>query len=485
MAENASKVKLSLFNSVKHVNKPGQITLGGLLKGVKTGRWAKQVEALRQCPPEEYHEQKKLLPGVTLSALLKNRSKNTPLKDKLIAHTGLLQVDFDHVDDLPGLRESLEHDPHVLFCFLSPGGKGLKAGVCIDPQKHETCFLAVEWYFHVTVGVRIDKSVSDVTRLMFVSHDPDLYFNEGDLLPITDDLMSKVLQTALKMIHEAGEGAKHYILLKAARLAGGAVGNGTLPVDEARQALRDAIQRKDVDDLQGAFRTIDEGLAHGMRDPLPKDDPKRQQTPPPENSPETDLPNWEFARELFPRVPFPWNALPPGVSDSLQQLARSCATSATSLPGALFAIIGSLIGRKASTSPKLSWVEPTIVWVADIRPSGAGKTPGPRLLMAPLYEEQAREHERYRMDMEVWNTLTRKEKAQAQPPPKARGYFLTDTTLEALRDDVQEHPTGGIVLVLDELSAFISGQNEYKTSGSDREAWLKLHDGNPARAWVS
>ena len=68
---------------------------------------------------------------------------------------------------------------------------------------------------------------------------------------------------------------------------------------------------------------------------------------------------------------------------------------------------------------------------------------------------------------------------RSSPPERPRGYYVTSLTLEGLREDHSGH--GGKVCILDELSAFISGQNEYKTKGSDRESWLCLHDGQPAR----
>ena len=40
-----------------------------------------------------------------------------------------------------------------------------------------------------------------------------------------------------------------------------------------------------------------------------------------------DGPDWTAAEEAFPRTPFPWHVLPVGVSESLQSLALSCATS--------------------------------------------------------------------------------------------------------------------------------------------------------------
>jgi hypothetical protein len=42
-------------------------------------------------------------------------------------------------------------------------------------------------------------------------------------------------------------------------------------------------------------------------------------------------------------------------------------------------------------------------------------------------------------------------------------------------------PHGGIVVIQDEISAFLTGQNQYKQTGNDREAWLSLFDGHSAR----
>ena len=48
-----------------------------------------------------------------------------------------------------------------------------------------------------------------------------------------------------------------------------------------------------------------------------------------------------------------------------------------------------------------------------------------------------------------------------------------------MREDHSGH--GGKVCILDEVSAFLSSQNQYKAKGSDRESWLCLHDGKPER----
>lgn len=190
---------------------------------------------------------------------------------------------------------------------------------------------------------------------------------------------------------------------------------------------------------------------------------------------------WDFAIEMFPRIPFPWKVLPSSVADSLQQLARACATSSCALPGAASCLVGSVIGRALAISPKESWEAPLIFWHQDIRESGEGKTPPARLMARPIDEAQKREEARYREEMEAHNQLSRKERSQEPPPTSPRGYFTSDLTLEGLRDDLVHSPHGGIVVIQDEISAFLTGQNQYKQRGTDREAWLLLFDGHSTR----
>ena len=195
--------------------------------------------------------------------------------------------------------------------------------------------------------------------------------------------------------------------------------------------------------------------------------------PEPENQESIE---WDKARELFPRISFPWEVLPAKISESLKQLARSHATSPLSLPGTAVSIFSSILGSTVNVSPKKAWKEPFIFWFADIRPSGSGKTPAMKALCKILYEAQTQADKDYKQRLE--EELSKKKKEQ-RPVPRSRSYFITDLTLEGLKADAVGH--GGSVCILDELSGFINGQNQYKAKGNDREAWISLHDGNPAR----
>lgn len=192
---------------------------------------------------------------------------------------------------------------------------------------------------------------------------------------------------------------------------------------------------------------------------------------------EKDPSQWDVAKRHFPLTPFPWEVLPERIADSLQQLGRSHATSATPLPGAAIAILSSVVGATVVVSPKASWSEPLIFWFGDVRPSGAGKTGAPRALCRPLYAAQSAADKEYAKLAEAEKSKPSKDRTDI---PRARGYYMTDLTLEGIKGDLSGH--GGSVVVLDEISSFVSAQNQYKAKGgNDREAWLCLHDGQPAR----
>ncbi len=192
---------------------------------------------------------------------------------------------------------------------------------------------------------------------------------------------------------------------------------------------------------------------------------------------ETD--QWERASELFPpQSEFPFDIFPDAISESLHQLARSCATSPNSLAGASLAIFCSVLGRTVFISPKASWASPLILWIGDVKASGQGKTPPVKMLMKPLWDFQHAEDER----VDRVNTEEMQKKPKERMLIRGRSYLLTDLTLESLRAESKVCPTGGILYHADELSALIGSQNQYKSGkGTDREGLLNIWSGTGCR----
>lgn len=191
--------------------------------------------------------------------------------------------------------------------------------------------------------------------------------------------------------------------------------------------------------------------------------------------------DWMFAGERFPKTQFPWEVLPPEIAGSFRQLARSCAASPTHLPGIAFGILAAVLGRHIEVNVKSSWSEPLIFWMLALLPSGQGKSPAQHALSGPIYVEQERLDTAHKQALTAWKALPADEQAQNPKPEPLGGIFTSDMTIEGLRHD--QRACGGILISNDEASSFFEGQNQYKKSGkgTDRESWLKLYDGNPAR----
>lgn len=157
------------------------IDISLILKHIKNGRWQTQVNEIRDLINRNENEKasvlKKTLPAFTPSGTFNERRK----KENIDSYSGLLHLDYDKVEDVESLKEIIVKIPFTYSAFISPSGKGLKVMVITDAflENHTEAFNELRAYYDEIVGLDSDKSVKDVTRLCFVSYDPELYLNES------------------------------------------------------------------------------------------------------------------------------------------------------------------------------------------------------------------------------------------------------------------------------------------------------------------
>ena len=106
----------------------------------------------------------------------------TSRNDKaLVKHSGLLVVDFDHLNSVETLFKRLLQDEYfdTQLLFRSPSGDGLKWVISIDATKtpHAEYFAAVANYIRQVYSIEVDKSGKDLSRACFLPHDPDVFIN--------------------------------------------------------------------------------------------------------------------------------------------------------------------------------------------------------------------------------------------------------------------------------------------------------------------
>lgn len=113
---------------------------------------------------------------VTFSGTFSKRNDNNLQK-----HSGLLTIDFDHVQDISSLKVALLNDQYfeTELLFVSPSGDGLKWVIPIDltQAKHQDYFKAVANYVSHTYQLKIDQSGKDISRACFLPYDSEIFIN--------------------------------------------------------------------------------------------------------------------------------------------------------------------------------------------------------------------------------------------------------------------------------------------------------------------
>lgn len=266
---------ITMFQSVTKTDKPHYIDVKAALERISSGKSQDNIMAIRA----GNSELKKMLPVALFSGRFTTRKD-----DALEEHSGLIVLDFDHVN-AEASKALLSTDEYVYACWISPSGEGLKALVRVtNPERHREHFRALQSYFDSTYGLCADPSGINESRACFESYDPELVLNEnsksfgGMLREQQEHQVAHIqevhtdyekLNIVAKMVRRAQDGEKHTTLLRAAILCGGYIAAGRMEEEEAEHVLLREIQKKDnVADLAGAKATIRDGINEGKSMPI-------------------------------------------------------------------------------------------------------------------------------------------------------------------------------------------------------------------------
>ncbi len=270
---------ITVFKNAIDTKNPHFITVDKMLERIKSCKIQKQIDKIRQETNEKKKKElKKQLPSICFSGQFSER------EDKfIISHSGFAILDFDHLDNVAEEKEKFKQHPFVYAAFISPSGDGLKVLVKIpaDKERHKGHYLAL-----VKLFPTLDPTSINLSRVCFESIDPDIYINTlaiefVDFVDQKDYQKERPLgnlaathtnytkaDIPLNMIRKALGGEKHAVLLKASKLMGGYIAGGLVEENEGIRLLESEIQKKEIDDFDGAKKTIKDGVAHGKLSPL-------------------------------------------------------------------------------------------------------------------------------------------------------------------------------------------------------------------------
>ncbi len=155
-------------------------TIEEIVELVKGDKFASSIQkiraAIKKGEKETAQRLKKNLLAFTPSASFKGGRKIEFLE----SYNPLIVLD---IDNIPGgiitylTKAKVERFTKV--CFVSPSGNGLKILVETDAKidSHILAFRTIANYYENKLGIPIDQSGKDITRLCFFSHDPQIYYN--------------------------------------------------------------------------------------------------------------------------------------------------------------------------------------------------------------------------------------------------------------------------------------------------------------------
>lgn len=204
MNETAKKIAVSMYqNSYDKTGEEADFVQ--IMSDIKSDKWKDRVEQVRATTDEEKRSKlKQSLPAFTCSGIFSERKESG-----LISHSGRLAVDFDLKDNpalgtsLEAVKEALMADKYSEYVAVSVSGKGLFVVVKIDGLRHAESFTFLRRHYFANLGLVIDKSCKDVSRLRFVSYDPNLFYNpHAESVTVSDE--PKETPKVYRNIHNNG-----------------------------------------------------------------------------------------------------------------------------------------------------------------------------------------------------------------------------------------------------------------------------------------
>jgi hypothetical protein len=172
--------------------------------------------------------------------------------------------------------------------------------------------------------------------------------------------------------------------------------------------------------------------------------------------------------------PFPLDVLPVPLARFVRDGAVALACPPDYLGVPLLAIAGAAIGASRAVEIKEGWPERPSMYAAVVAPPGSAKSPALKLVARPVYAEQNRRFTHYGRQK-----MAHEEESDASSPkPILSTVYVQDITTEALAGVLRDNPRG-VVLIRDELTAWVAALDQYRARGrgSDRQFFLSAWAG--------
>ena len=191
-------MKISLFQNIKNTTpKTGSKCVYSVLGSIQDGTYKSLIANIRiESDKEIRNKLKSKLHYVTFSGTFSVRGNNSLKKS-----SGLACLDFDGIDNLPELIESINKDHYTFASFISPSGNGLKVLVKIPLVDNNEDYqdYYIELQKHYDQYAKTDDATKAIANACYLSYDENMHLNTESVL--FADKYNKPLPIKLEVVN--------------------------------------------------------------------------------------------------------------------------------------------------------------------------------------------------------------------------------------------------------------------------------------------
>ena len=274
-------MNVTIFKSKNNATDTTYSTVNKVLKRFReTNELVEQVR--NEKDPKKQEELKGALPAVVFQGKFTRRKNNA-----LLQASGFMILDFDCKTETESkaVFDKIKDDPYMYAIFRSVRGVGYKALVRIPPVESDSQYK--EYFYSMKDRYpELDDSGKDISRLCFITSDPNMKMNASakvwDVkkeekkisMPPSSGTDYGKLNQAVNVIRNSYVGQRHEKIRSASILAGGWVASGIVQRGDAERLLIEEANRKNENEPRVNEQTVKDGIDYGMSSPLYEDEEK-------------------------------------------------------------------------------------------------------------------------------------------------------------------------------------------------------------------
>ncbi len=191
----------------------------------------------------------------------------------------------------------------------------------------------------------------------------------------------------------------------------------------------------------------------------------------------------KLKKETKEKTRFPIDAFPSRIQNIIQVFYECYKLPPDYHCAAILAAASVAIGNAFSAYFKKKQSYPPILYLSVVGYPSSGKSPGIDFGLFPLEEIEKELREEHRDRIERWKEECYKaslDKKELPEKPVSQDLIIDDATRESINRIMSNNPKG-VILVQDELKAWIKSMDMYRSKGSDLEYWLKIWSGKSVK----